>query len=66
MGDMDEDSNSYCVSDEDESEDAFEVVCMFFLYFILLFYFILLKHLNNALTKVFLTLPSRSPIKREN
>ena len=31
MGDMDEDSNSYCVSDEDESEDAFEVVCMFFL-----------------------------------
>ena len=33
MGDMDEDSNSYCVSDEDESEDAFEVVCMFFLYF---------------------------------
>ena len=42
MGDMDEDSNSYCVSDEDESEDAFEVVCMFCLYFTLTFYFILL------------------------
>ena len=42
MGDMDEDSNSYCVSDEDESEDAFEVVCIFCLYFTLTFYFILL------------------------